>query len=242
MVSINYEVKHVRRNEFSRPGYKLLRLQAVVLHYTANPGAGADDHFRYFDQSIISSKRYAGCHIVIDRHKAIELVPLDEGTFGANDGGTVALKLPTLRARDARYPTSTGDGNANLLTVHIEMCQEPNGQIHEDTIKRTALVLQQIQSKYPQLKDTRNRIVRHFDVTGKNCPKPMVDDPKEFTRLLDMVDGKISIEPPKQSQPKQVSSSGKLYKVQVFAGSKDGADRMADKLKKDGYPVYIVQE
>jgi N-acetylmuramoyl-L-alanine amidase len=194
-VKLNYHKKHIRKNDFSRPGYKLLRVQAVIDHYTANPGADAEDHYNYFNKTVLQIKRYAGAHIFVDRYKALELIPLNEGTFGGNDGGNAALKLPTLRAKAPRYPTRTGDGNANLLCIHVEMCLEHNGTIHPDTIKRTALVHQMLQKKFPQLKDTYNRFVRHFDVTGKNCPAPMVKDPSLYKYLLDMTHGKIEINP-----------------------------------------------
>jgi N-acetylmuramoyl-L-alanine amidase CwlA len=190
MVSLNYEIMHIPVNEFSRPGYELLDVQAVVDHYTANPGAGVDAHYRYFSETVIIKKRYAGAHIFVDRYKAGEFIPLNEGAFGANDGGTPALKLQTLRARDPRYPTETGDGNANLLTIHVEMCVEPDGTIHPHTIARTILVHKMLQEKFPQLEDTYNRFVRHFDVTGKNCPAPMVKDPSKYRALLDMTDKK----------------------------------------------------
>jgi N-acetylmuramoyl-L-alanine amidase len=202
MVALNYQKKHIRKNDNSRPGYKLLRVQATIVHYTANPGADADDHFRYFDQTIVGSERYAGAQIVVDRHKALELIPLDEGTFGANDGGTAALKLQTLRARDARYPTRTGDGNANLLTIHIEMCQEPDGSIHPHTIERTRQIIKMLQDMFPQLKDTKNRVVRHFDVTGKNCPRPFVEDIQKWRAFLSSIDQPVY---KKESSPKPVA-------------------------------------
>jgi N-acetylmuramoyl-L-alanine amidase len=211
MVALNYQKNHIRKNEYSRPGFKLLRVQAVIDHYTANPGADAEDHFNYFDKTIIKIKRYAGAHIFVDCYKALELIPLDEGTFGGNDGGTDALKLQTLRARDPRYPTRTGDGNANLLCIHVEMCLEPDGTIHPDTIKRTALVHQYLQKKFPQLKDTYNRFVRHFDVTGKNCPAPMVKDPSLYKYLLDMSHGVIPINP--VTKPKEEEEMIKMAVV-----------------------------
>jgi N-acetylmuramoyl-L-alanine amidase len=200
MVKLNYQIKHVKKNEYSRPGYKLLNQQAVIEHWTANYGADADDHFRYFNETIINIKRYAGAHIFVDRHKALELIPLDEGTFGANDGGTADLKLQALRATDSRYPTIDGEGNANLLGIHVEMCVEADGTIHPDTIARTALVNQYLQKKFPQLKDTKNRFVRHFDVTGKNCPAPMVSNPALWNELLELTDSKV-VTPPKKPAP-----------------------------------------
>ncbi|MGX1263000.1 N-acetylmuramoyl-L-alanine amidase [Rossellomorea marisflavi] len=203
MVKLNYKVKHIRKNKYSRPGYKLLRLQAVTEHWTANYGASAENHFVYFDKTIIEIGRYAGAHIFVDRFQALELIPLDEGTFGANDGGTAGLKLASLRATDPRYPTIDGEGNANLLCIHVEMCVEKDGTIHPDTLARTALVNQYLQKKFPQLKDTENRFVRHFDVTGKNCPAPMVSNPSLWKELLRMTDAKVVVPP---SKPAAVES------------------------------------
>jgi N-acetylmuramoyl-L-alanine amidase len=197
VVKLNYQIKHIKKNKYSRPGYKLLDQQAVIEHWTANYGANAEDHWRYFNETVIRIKRYAGAHIFVDRHKALELIPLDEGTFGGNDGGTAGLKLQTLRATDSRYPTIDGEGNANLLCIHVEMCVEEDGTIHPDTISRTALVNQYLQKKFKQLKDTKNRFVRHFDVTGKNCPAPMVSNPNLWKELLELTDSKVVIPPKK---------------------------------------------
>jgi N-acetylmuramoyl-L-alanine amidase CwlA len=198
LVKLNYKKKHIKKHHTTRTGIKLLRVQACVDHSTANPGATALNHFKYFNKTLPAQndrlperrKRYASAHIFVDKKEAIELVPLDEICFGANDGGTAGLKLSTLRATDPRYPTIDGEGNANLLCVHVEMCLEADGTIHPDTIKRTALVHQMLQKKFPQLKDTRNRFVRHFDVTGKNCPAPMVSNPGMWDNLLNLTDSK----------------------------------------------------
>ena len=44
MVALNYKKDHVIINPYSRSGDKLLRVQAIVIHYTANPGANALMH------------------------------------------------------------------------------------------------------------------------------------------------------------------------------------------------------
>ena len=45
-------------------------------------------------------------------------------------------------------------------------------------------------AKYPNV--TRNKIWRHYDVTGKNCPAPWVAKPSELERFKDAVFGKTS--------------------------------------------------
>lgn len=204
MVSLNYEVKHIRKHPTTRPGIKLLRVQAGIDHWTANFGATADNHFTYFDSSLPDlndrlpdiQKRYASAHIFVDKVKSLELIPLDEVAFHANDRRQGPL-LSTLKATSAQYK----NGNANLLTIGIEMCVERDGTIHPDTIKRTALVHQMLQEKFPQLKDTYNRFVRHYDVTGKNCPAPMVTRASRYKELLDMTHGVIPINPITEAKP-----------------------------------------
>jgi N-acetylmuramoyl-L-alanine amidase CwlA len=178
MVALNYQKKHIRVNEHTRSGDKLLKLQAIVVHYTANNGGDADMHFNYFNNG--AGGRYAGAHIFVDRHKALEIIPLDEVAYHANERTPL---LSNLRASTSYYP----GGNANLLTIGIEMCLESDGSFHPDTIERTRLVIKHLQSKYSQLRDTENRVIRHYDVTGKNCPAPFVKNHakwKEFLRSI----------------------------------------------------------
>jgi N-acetylmuramoyl-L-alanine amidase CwlA len=189
-VDLNYRVDHVQINEFSRSGDELLRLQAIVVHYTANPHANAEEHQEFFDGSDGGGGRYAGAHIFVDKDEAVEVIPLNEVGYHANDGGTDRLKLSALKATAPFYP----EGNANLLTVGIEMCIEEDGTFHPATIERTIAVIRVLQDRFEQLRDTKNRVVRHFDVTGKICPKPYVDDPAAWNEFLDAID-KVSIKP-----------------------------------------------
>jgi N-acetylmuramoyl-L-alanine amidase CwlA len=194
MVALNYQVKHINKNKYSRPGDKLIKLQAGVIHYTANPGADAEMHYRFFGRG--GGGRYAGAHIFVDRYKAIEIVPLDEVCYHANDR---TLKLSALKASTSYYP----GGNANLLTVGIEMCLEKDGTLHPDTIERTRLVVKYLQEKYPQLRDTKNRFVRHYDVTGKNCPKPFVEDEQKWNAFLYSVDQPVKTQSKPAEKPKE---------------------------------------
>lgn len=195
MVAINYEKKYVDRNEYSRSGDKLLSLQAIVIHYTANHGGDADMHYRYFSGG--SAGRYAGAHLFVDRNKALEIVPLNEVCYHANERKAGPL-LPSLKASAPFYP----GGNANLLTVGIEMCMERDGTIHPDTITRTQLVVKRLQSEYPQLKDTQNRVVRHYDITGKNCPAPFVASKASWNAFLDGIDAPVTQKPKPITPPK----------------------------------------
>lgn len=202
MVKLNYRVDHVIKNQYSRSGDPLLRLQAIVVHYTANPHANAADHQRFFDGADGGNYRYAGAHIFVDKDEAIEVIPLNEVGYHANERKAGPL-LATLKATAPYYRS----GNANLLTIGIEMCIEKDGSFHPDTIERTRLVIKDLQRKFPQLADTKNRVVRHYDVTGKNCPKPFVEKPAEWVKFLKSIDEPAA---KAEAQPKRLGKSAKI--------------------------------
>ncbi|GCD83653.1 hypothetical protein PTHTG4_27170 [Parageobacillus thermoglucosidasius] len=168
--------KFIRKNEYSRPGLKLKGVRKLVLHWTANPGASAENHFKYFDQTIIQAKRYASSHIFVDKNEAINIIPLDEVAYHANDG--------TYRGVPELKP------NANFLSIGVEMCVEKDGTFHPNTIARTEDVFVELCKKFKlnPMKD----IVRHYDITHKNCPAPWVKDFKAFEDFKKRVQAKLN--------------------------------------------------
>lgn len=190
MVAINYKKDHVIKNKYSRPGIKLPKVVAFVIHYTANPGATAQNHQDFFDGSDGGGSRYAGAHIFVDKKEAIEILPLNEIAYHAND------KSPRLDYLG---------NNANFSTIGIEMCVEKDGKFHENTIERTVLVVKKLRKTYPNAK-----VIRHYDVTGKICPKPFVDSTNAWYEFLARVNGEVgSVTAP--SKPNKPSSSKKEY-------------------------------
>ena len=193
MVALNYKKDYVIKNQYSRPGMKLPKVVAFVIHYTANPGASAQNHQDYFDGLDGGAKRYAGAHIFVDKKEAIEVIPLNEVAYHAND------KTPRI---------SSVGSNANFSTIGIEMCIEKDGSFHPDTVDRTIQVIKMLHVKYPKAD-----VIRHYDVTGKNCPKPYVEDTKAWQAFLQRVEGKsTSGSVPKVSKPKPTQVKGdKVY-------------------------------
>jgi N-acetylmuramoyl-L-alanine amidase len=215
MVKLNYRKDHVIKNKYSRSGDPLLKVQAVVVHYTANLHANAEDHQEYFDGTDGGGGRYAGAHIFVDKYEAVEIIPLDEVAYQANEKDP---KLSTLKATTSYYP----DGNANLLTLSIEMCIEKDGSFHPDTVERTRLVIKDLQKKFPQLKDTKNRVVRHFDVTGKNCPKPFVEDEQKWKAFLYSIDQPVKKEAALMNEDKLTPAQKEIQKEAIRLGLTDG--------------------
>ncbi|NVS00222.1 N-acetylmuramoyl-L-alanine amidase family protein [Listeria monocytogenes] len=193
MTTLKYN--YINKNKFSRPGFKLLRVSKIVMHYTANPGAGADNHRRYFRDL---KERYASAHVFIDDKEAICIIPLNEVAYHANEK---ACRVQALKATTSYY----AGGNANLTSIGIEMCLDKNGNITSATFNRSVDVVAELCKTYNL---TASDIIRHYDVTGKNCPAPWVAKPSELTRFRNAVNAKLKGSA-STSKPKPSTSSNK---------------------------------
>jgi N-acetylmuramoyl-L-alanine amidase len=160
----------VVKNKYTRPGTLLNGVKKIVLHWTANPGASAENHQRYFNGSAIENKRTASAHIFVDSKEAVCIVPLNEVAYHANDNAQVLLGKP-YRGVDELKP------NANKLSIGVEMCVEDDETISPATVQRTVEVIAELCKIYSL---TEKDIVRHYDVTHKNCPSPFVRNSSLF--------------------------------------------------------------
>lgn len=173
--------KFLNVNKYSRPATKLQAVRKIVVHYTANNGGTANGHFNYFNNL---RGRYASAHMFVDRLMALCIIPLDEVAYHAND----------VQRRDSRGNAIRGVKellpNANMLSIGVEMCLEKDGTIHPVTIARTEDVVAELCKKFNL--DPLNDVVRHFDVTRKNCPAPWVSNGSLFTAFKKRVDTKVN--------------------------------------------------
>ena len=86
----------------------------------------------------------------------------------------------------------------NANSIGIELCckRDKNGKLYipQATLKRAAQLVQWLQEEY-DIPD--EHIIRHYDVTGKNCPAPFIKESKwkEAKRILlgGTSDGKPSV-------------------------------------------------
>lgn len=169
-----WQDKFIKPNQFSRPQKKITEVRKIVIHWTANYGASALNHFNYFNSLV---GRYASAHFFVDKIEALCIIPLNEIAYHANDGsykGVAELKP-----------------NANFLSIGIEMCVEKDGSFHPDTIERAEDVAVELCKRYKL--DPLTDIVRHYDVTHKNCPAPWVTSSTHFLNFRNEVKRKMSI-------------------------------------------------
>lgn len=176
-----WKEKIIPFNVFSRPMVRIRDIRKIVVHYTANNGASAMNHYTYFKNL---SGRYASAHFMVDKIEALLIIPLNEMTYQANDG--VTKLIPELRP------------NANYYSIGVEMCLERNGSIHPDTVKRTEAVVAELCRRYNL--NPLTDVVRHYDITRKNCPAPWVANGSLFSAFKLRVNNQMK----NPSKPTQV--------------------------------------
>lgn len=153
-------------NKNARPGTKITA-RGLVIHWTANQGKGANAvaNRNYFN----NPTTIASAHYIVDDMQIIQCLPESEMGYhvGANSYKPEALK------QLSSYP--------NNCTLGIEMCVNSDGDfkaMYQRTIELAANILK----RYGWGVD---KLWRHFDVTGKNCPAYFVADDyaRSFTGL-----------------------------------------------------------
>lgn len=136
-------------NEYSRPGTESDPITGIVIHYTANPGSTAQENRDYFDSLKDGHGDYISSHFVVGLEgEIVQCVPTWEIAYASNE--------------------------RNHDTISIECCHtDETGKFNKETyismVKLTAFLC----NKYNL---TAEAVIRHYDVTGKNCPKYFVED------------------------------------------------------------------
>lgn len=161
-----------------RPYRKLERVAAIIIHWTANTrrGAGAMANRNYFSSSPKTPEGkliYASAHFCVDSVSIVQCLPEDE--VGYHVGSSRPYKPDGIRIKG-------NSSSPNNVTIGIEMCVNEDGDFNI-TRTQTILLTRYLAQKY---NITRQNILRHFDITGKDCPKMMLDN-NIWNQFLDEV-------------------------------------------------------
>lgn len=142
-------------------------VQYIVMHYTANNGDTARNNCDYYHRV---GGLQASAHYFCDEHGAMQSVREGDTAWHC---GARAYWHPECR-----------NGNS----IGIEMCSRKRADgsyyILPETVANAAALARDIMQRYGI--DTEH-VLRHYDVTGKRCPMPWVDDPAQWTAFKDML-------------------------------------------------------
>ena len=139
----------------------------IVMHYTANNGDTARNNCDYYHRV---GGLQASAHYFCDEHGAMQSVREGDTAWHC---GARAYWHPECR-----------NGNS----IGIEMCSRKRADgsyyILPETVANAAALAREIMQRYGI--DT-DHVLRHYDVTGKRCPMPWVDDPAQWAAFKDML-------------------------------------------------------
>ena len=146
---INFKQAHAGNYAAGRSG----PVEYIVIHYTSNQGDTAKNNADYFAREKVG----ASAHYFCDENEIWQSV---KDTDTAWHCGAKTYRHPDCR-------------NAN--SVGVEICMnDKKGNVRQGSIATAAELVRYLMQRYSVPVD---RVIRHYDVTGKYCPGPMVDDP-----------------------------------------------------------------
>jgi N-acetylmuramoyl-L-alanine amidase CwlA len=144
------------KKSMCRPQKKLIGVKGIVLHYTMWPNGSAQQVRDDFALGV----RHASAHYIVDPDTILRVLPENEMAYHV---GAKEYKL------DARQWLSTYPNNC---TIGIEMCVNKAMEFEGGTVRNAQALCVDLMKRYSLLPSD---LWRHYDVTGKVCPKPYVD-------------------------------------------------------------------
>lgn len=129
-------------NKYSRPQIPLKSVKKVVLHYVGNPNSTAMANRNYFENQK-NGGRYVSSHYIVGLGgEILRCVPENEVAYCSN--------------------------SANSCSISIECCHpDATGKFTDETTRSAAELCAYLLKKYGLTVDD---LIRHYDVTGKQCP------------------------------------------------------------------------
>lgn len=119
----------------------------IIIHETDNPTATAKNHADYWQREVNSD--YASANYVVDNNDIYQCVEDCDSAHAIGDG----------------IPNEWGILHSN--SINIEMCQNAQGLVDQETYDKTIWLVNYLVYKYGL---TMKSVCTHNSVSGKYCP------------------------------------------------------------------------
>lgn len=161
-----FDVNLLTINEYSRSGEANNKIKGIVVHYTANPGTTAAQNRNYFEGLKDSKITKASSHFIIGiEGEIVQCIPTNEVAYASND--------------------------RNYDTISIECCHpDESGKFDEKTYQSLVHLTAWLCGKF-NLKP--KDVIRHYDITGKQCPLYYVENEEEWNNFIQDVKDYIDV-------------------------------------------------
>lgn len=161
----------LRVGRYTRSGIKLEEVRGIVVHWVGNPGTSAAANRAFFESIAESGPRFASYHELFDvSGSRLDLIPHDEVAWHA--GPTGDTLEPTTRLLGGRPNWRT----LGIAFCHPDATGRPEPFCEQALVSRVALLAERYDVP-------SQRILRHYDCTGKHCPRWYVNDLEAWRRF-----------------------------------------------------------
>lgn len=143
-----------RAENFKKANRRRGDIGYIVIHYTGNRGDTASGNGAYFSRERVGTS----AHYFVDESNVV--CSVQEKDVAWHCGAKTGYYHPSCR-------------NSNSIGVEICM-NSKSGSIRQRSIDNAALLVKVLMQKY---NIPASNVVRHYDVTHKSCPEPMVANP-----------------------------------------------------------------
>lgn len=152
----DYQVDLLTPNEYSRPQTAMQEIKGIVIHYTANPGTTAAQNRSYFESLKDTHDTKASSHFVVGIDgEIIQCIPSTEISYASNERNVDTISIECCHeTKDGKFTKETYD---SLVHLTAWLCGKFNVPVEE--------------------------VIRHYDVTGKECPLYYVENEDEWKQF-----------------------------------------------------------
>ena len=153
------DVRLLTPNEYSRPELPLEEVKGIVVHYVGNPCSTALENRNYFESlkdQKGSNATSVSSHFVIGMEgEVIQCIPLQDRSYASNHRNSDTISI------ECCHPDTTGKFYDSTYTSLVNLC---------------AYLCREFELEV-------KAVIRHYDVTGKACPKYFVDHEEEWEKF-----------------------------------------------------------
>lgn len=161
------DVELLTPNEYSRPQIPIESVQYIAIHYTANPGATAIANRNYFENLANTHDTKVSSHFVVGLEgEVVQCIPTSEMSYATNSRNVDTLSI------ECCHPDETG---------------KFNDATYDSVVKLTAWLCTRFGL-------TSENVIRHYDVTGKDCPKYYVENPDAWLQMKADIAAQIEVD------------------------------------------------
>ena len=160
--------KLLTKNPYSRSGEKQNAIKKVVVHWVGNANTSATANRNYFNNLKDTHKTSASSHYIIGLNGEIMCIPEKEVAFHS---GSYSMNRKSIGIENC-HPDWDGKFNDKTYNSLVELCADILDRYNLDA----------------------SALIRHYDVTGKQCPKYYVKNADAWKKFKSDVAKKLGQE------------------------------------------------